>query len=119
VYPYAEVPVCESPNCIHNADRGADTDDIRFIDGYPAKFICLARRKAKDWFIAAINADTKRNLSIPLDFLKPGSYSVKLYTDSNTGDITAKDFILDSARPLRITLAPNAGFATKIPNSFE
>ncbi len=94
-------------------------DDIRFIDGYPAKFICLARRKAKDWFIAAINADTKRNLSIPLDFLKPGSYSVKLYTDSNTGDITAKDFILDSARPLRITLAPNAGFATKIPNSFE
>ena len=32
-------------------------DEVRFLDGEPGKFVVLARRAGKQWFIAGINAD--------------------------------------------------------------
>ena len=57
-------------------------DDIRFIDGRPGEFAVLARRKGRDWWVVGINAGTAREVSIPLDFLNLGSYTVKLYHDA-------------------------------------
>ncbi len=56
-------------------------DDIHFVDGYPGEFVVLARRKGEDWWLVGINAGTAREVSIPLDFLKPGTYHTKLYHD--------------------------------------
>ena len=57
-------------------------DDIRFIDGYPGEFAVLARRKGTDWWVVGINAGKAREVSIPLNFLKLGSYTAKLYHDA-------------------------------------
>lgn len=57
-------------------------DDIHFVDGYPGEYVVLARRKGKDWWVAGINAGTPRQVSIPLDFLKAGTYQAKLYHDA-------------------------------------
>ncbi|MDE6511372.1 MAG: glycoside hydrolase family 97 catalytic domain-containing protein, partial [Muribaculaceae bacterium] len=32
-------------------------DEVKFIDGYPGKYIILARRAGKEWYVAAINAE--------------------------------------------------------------
>ena len=31
-------------------------DEVKFIDGYPGKYILLARRHADSWYIAGVNA---------------------------------------------------------------
>lgn len=49
-------------------------DDIHFVDGYPGEFAVLARRKGKDWWLVGINAGTPREVTVPLDFLKPATY---------------------------------------------
>ena len=56
-------------------------DDIHFVAGRPDEFAVLARRKGRDWWLAGINAGTPREVRVPLDFLKPGSYRVKLFRD--------------------------------------
>lgn len=93
-------------------------DDIHFIDGYPGEFVCLARRKANDWFIAAINADSQRTLDVPLDFLKAGTYRVKLYRDDEAAaDIAVDDVTLQTTKPLTITLPSGGGFCMRVANS--
>lgn len=56
-------------------------DDVQFIDGYPGKYIILARRKGNDWYVACVNAQNQTlNRSITLPML-PASGKVKIYSD--------------------------------------
>ena len=55
-------------------------DEVRFIDGYPGKYVILARRSGNRWFVAGINAESQplarkpsssaRNSSLPSLFRK-------------------------------------------------
>ena len=93
-------------------------DDIHFMDGYAGKFVILARRKGNDWFISGINSDTSREVTINTDFIKPGQYRIKLYSDGPDKNILAnKDFLLDTFNPFKITMAVNGGFCAKIADS--
>ena len=70
------------------------------------------------WFVTAISADKKRQLHVPLDFLKPGGYSVKLYKDSpDSKKITVEELSINTAEGLRINIESNGGLAVKFPNS--
>ena len=93
-------------------------DDIHFIDGHPDEFVCLARLKGNDWYLAAINAGTARTLSIPLNFLKQGTYSVTFYKDdAQAKDIAVENVTLDTSKPFEISIPPNGGFCMKVANS--
>ena len=93
-------------------------DDIHFVDGYPGRFVCLARRKGDDWFLAAINGERKRTVSVPLDFLKPGAYDVTVYRDdAQSRDIVVKELKLRTDTPLKIALPAGGGFCTRIAQS--
>ncbi|MDR2813285.1 MAG: glycoside hydrolase family 97 protein [Prevotellaceae bacterium] len=55
-------------------------DETVFLDGYPGKYVVLARRSGEKWYIAAINADkSPKKLTLKLDFLT-GKNLIK-YTD--------------------------------------
>lgn len=44
-------------------------DEIRYIDGYPGKYIIMARRSGDKWYIAGVNAmeqPLKQNISLPM-----------------------------------------------------
>jgi len=44
-------------------------DEVRFIDGYPGKFIILARRSGDKWYVAGVNATAepiKQTLALPM-----------------------------------------------------
>jgi hypothetical protein len=44
-------------------------DDVRFIDGYPGKYVVIARKAGSKWYIAGINGeDSTRKISLDLGF---------------------------------------------------
>ena len=93
-------------------------DDIHFIDGYPGRFVCLARRKGREWFVAGISAQGPRELTVPLDFIEPGTYSVKLYRDSADGkEIAVEQLTVKTTEGLKIPMAANGGFAVRFQSS--
>jgi hypothetical protein len=65
-------------------------DESRFVDGYPGKFIVVARRAGERWFVAGINAEPRnRYLQLDLSFLPSG-----------TGRL-----IMDAGEPRQLTVA--------------
>lgn len=56
-------------------------DEVRFIDGYPGKYVVLARRHGEKWYIAGINAQKELlTLKIKLPMLM-GNTQLMLYSD--------------------------------------
>lgn len=50
-------------------------DDTRFMDGKMGEYAVVARRSGSDWYISILNAGDKRQVTLPLDFLKDTSAS--------------------------------------------
>jgi len=87
-------------------------DDVKFIDGYPGKFVVLARRKGDTWYIAGINGENSEHtikLSVPFISNTPEGIMI---TDSDD----SKDFIkrnIDLSETSNITMHPYGGFVIK------
>jgi hypothetical protein len=56
-------------------------DEVKFIDGYPGKYVIVARRKADKWYIAGVNAQAETlKLKLKLPMLQANA-EMKAYTD--------------------------------------
>jgi alpha-glucosidase len=87
-------------------------DDVKFLDGYPGKYVVLARKNGNTWYIAGINGDkTERTVPLDLSFIKNTS-SGMLITDSNDNKELIQKTI-DSTKPISITIHPYGGFVIK------
>jgi alpha-glucosidase len=96
-------------------------DDTRFIDGNPGESVIIARRKGNDWYIAGISAMAAKTMSVPLSFLKEGSYSTDLYKDSTGGTkytMAKQTVTINPSTPLSVWVNANGGFCCRVPNSF-
>jgi hypothetical protein len=80
-------------------------DEVRFIDGYPGKYLVMARRHGDTWYVAAINAEPQK-LVISLDLSVLSASSFTLYSGGDNP--TAKPLKLKHGKTL-LTLAPNDG----------
>ena len=92
-------------------------DETRFIDGYPGEFVCLARRKAGKWYIAAINSGKGRTVDIPLNFIGKGEYKIKIYEDKPGEEMTnlmIRDETISAGTTLSVSMMANGGFCTII-----
>lgn len=56
-------------------------DETRVIDGHPADFITIARRKGEDWYVGSMTDWSARTLLIPLSFLPQGVYQADIWAD--------------------------------------
>lgn len=87
-------------------------DDVKFIDGFPGKFVVLARKKGDMWYIAGINGEnSERTITLNVPFIKNTSKGI-IFADSGS----KKDFIkrvIDFSAPVNITMHPYGGFAIK------
>lgn len=64
--------------------RGLPTswDETQFIDGYPGKYVVMARRCGNHWYVAGLNATTEPiELTLNLSEYLPTDKSYTLYTD--------------------------------------
>ncbi len=85
-------------------------DETIFIDGYPGKYVVLARRHADKWYIAGVNATQKPiQLTLNLPMLK-GIQKVFLYTDGKEMLPVRKEEKMKKEANLRITIQPQGGF---------
>ncbi|MET0394100.1 MAG: glycoside hydrolase family 97 catalytic domain-containing protein, partial [Chitinophagaceae bacterium] len=84
-------------------------DDVRFIDGYPGKYVVLARRSGDSWYICGINAQKEEMvLSIDLSFMQ--HKALNLISDDNGGSLKQSVITPSSLKTLPVTMKPNGGF---------
>ncbi|MBR2205250.1 MAG: glycoside hydrolase family 97 catalytic domain-containing protein [Prevotella sp.] len=93
--------------------RGLPTtwEETRFIDGYPGRYVILAR-KATDgqWHVAGLNALKETlNLTLDLPMFAPGE-TLRYYVDEPTGKPTATTIKIDKKGRAKVTIQPNGGF---------
>ncbi len=91
-------------------------DETRVPLGDPGEYIAVARRKDKTWYLGAMTDWTPRDLDIPLSFLGPGRYHVRLYVDGphageDAKDLATRETELTAADRLKVHLASGGGLA--------
>ena len=83
-------------------------DEIRYIDGYPGKYVVLARRNGEKWYVAAINAE-KSTLKLNVDLSFLDGKTVKWYDDDKNLQPQLTEKKLKAGKPVRLTLASEGG----------
>ncbi|MDE5689975.1 MAG: glycoside hydrolase family 97 protein [Duncaniella sp.] len=82
-------------------------DETRFIEGYPGRYVVLARRHADKWYIAGVNA-TDKPVTVTLDCLAKGD-AYRLYCDDADRNPVRKDLTAGKKVPA-VTMQPGGGF---------
>ena len=90
-------------------------DETRFIDGYPGRYVVLARRHADTWYIAAINATGKPLQVEVAEPLKAGA-RIAVYTDGKKQETMLKKQAVPKNGKLRLTVQPQGGAVVVMPN---
>ena len=81
-------------------------DETIFIDGYPGKYVILARRKSDTWYIAGINAEGKEKVvSVNLPMLSTDA--VQLINDNIARESKQKQIRLSKTKTIKLTLQPD------------
>lgn len=80
-------------------------DDARFIDGYPGKFVVMARRSGESWYIAGINGENESKI-VKLDLSFLGDKQKMLITDDEQA-LLAQEEQKDNS--VTITIKPRGG----------
>jgi hypothetical protein len=84
-------------------------DEVRFIDGYPGKYIVLARRHGETWYIAGVNAQKETlRLKVKLSMLPAGD-EIKWYSDDEQLNGKVKSTRLNKNQEVLLTIPCNGG----------
>ncbi len=80
------------------------------------EYVVTARRKADKWFVGAIGNHSARDISLPLDFLGDGEYTMELFTDAEDTDtdpnhLEKKVLQVKKTDTIDVHLAASGGFA--------
>lgn len=83
-------------------------DETRYIDGYPGKYVVLARRHGATWYVAAINAtDKPMKLNVVLPMM--AGKEVNVYRDGKKLEPQLVGQKLKADGKMQITVQPNGG----------
>ena len=84
----------------------------RFIDGYPGKYVVMARQATSgQWYIAGLNA-LKEPLTLTLDIKDYGQLT-SLYIDNKKGEPTLTALKPNKKGQVKVTIQPNGGMIIK------
>ena len=90
-------------------------DEVRFIDGYPGKYIILARRHGSQWYVVGINAEQQTlKKTITLDMFEAGS-ALSIYSDDANLQGNVKQGKLNKKRQMTVTIPCNGGMVICSP----
>lgn len=87
----------------------AEWDETRFVDGYPGRYVVLARRCGDKWYVAGLNAGReplKLSLSLPM----LGGGDATLYSDGKGGYAQVSSAKAGSDGRISVTMQPDGGF---------
>ncbi len=84
-------------------------DEVKFIDGYPGKYVILARRSGDKWYVAGVNAESqplKETITIPM-FTK--GTSLQVYADDAQLNGSVKTVKQNKKQQITVTIPCNGG----------
>ena len=84
-------------------------DEVRFIDGYPGKYVILARRHGDKWYIAGVNAQ-KETLKLKVNLLMfSNGEKVRLFSDDKALQGSVKQIEIGKNQELQLSIPCNGG----------
>ena len=88
-------------------------DEVKFIDGYPGKYVIMARRSGSQWYVVGINAEAqplKATISLPMF---PAGSTIQVYADDAqlNGSVTSAK--VGKKQQLTVTIPCNGGLVVK------
>lgn len=91
-------------------DIPTNWDDSKFIEGYPGKYIIMARKKDNVWHIVGINGENKAKvIEIDLSFVKNQKGFIILENEKGFQQLQ-----ISKNTKLKVIMKPNGGFVVKM-----
>lgn len=85
-------------------------DEVRYIDGYPGRYVVLGRRHGDTWYIAGVNAGEKPySISVELPEEMRGR-PLALYSDDESLNGSMRECRADKKGRVKVTVPCNGGF---------
>ena len=84
-------------------------DEVKLIDGYPGKYVILARKSGERWYVVGINAQKetlKKTISLPMF---AAGKALQLYSDDAQLNGSVKTIKQNKKQQLTITIPCNGG----------
>jgi alpha-glucosidase len=94
-------------------------DETRVLAAEFGDYVCIARRKGREWYIGGMTDWTSRTLDIDLSFLPAGRFQMVAYEDGPNAERMGQDYKMtikdvDASKKLKINLASGGGWAARI-----
>lgn len=91
----------------------ADWDETRFVDGYPGRYVVMARRHGDKWYVAGLNS-TGKAMTLKLSLPMLAGHEVNCYTDKKAAkgqlpDAQLKCLKVGRDGSLKVTVQPSGG----------
>lgn len=84
-------------------------DEVRFIDGYPGKYVIMARRHGYKWYVAGVNAQ-KETLKIKVNLpMFSNGETLRLYSDDKALSGSVKQLKMGKKQEVQLTIPCNGG----------
>ncbi|MGF7139975.1 glycoside hydrolase family 97 protein [Roseimarinus sediminis] len=85
-------------------------DDVEFIDGFPGKYVVIARRSGDRWYISGINGENEVK-TISLDLISFKKDHAMLFTDGEDGQLFSKTKLdANNQDKYKLTMNAKGGF---------
>jgi len=87
-------------------------NETRFLDGYPGRYIVMARQHGNDWYVAGLNAEPQaKTLTIKME--EWAGQTVSYYVDDVKKGPQLRQLKFDKKGLAKITIQPNGGIILK------
>lgn len=84
-------------------------DEVRYLDGYPGKYVLLARRTGDKWFVVGVNAQAESlKVKVDLSMFAAGK-ELQLYSDTPNLVGSQRIIKLGKKQQLEVTIPCNGG----------
>jgi alpha-glucosidase len=70
-------------------------DDTRALDGAVGEHVVIVRRHGNRWFLGALTDRQTRDIPVKLDFLGPGSWTLRLWKDAPDSDTVGEHLVTE------------------------
>jgi hypothetical protein len=116
---FAEVPegMAKVPNEVKQIMKDVPVawDESKFIDGYPGKYVVIARRKGNIWYVVGINGEpNEKRLDVNLGFIRNPKSGLLVTSGADGRSFALENATGDVTRSRNILLKPDDGFLFRI-----
>ena len=87
-------------------------DATRFLDGYPGRYVVLARRHGEQWYVAGLNAEPQAK-TLTLTMPEFADETVSFYTDDAKKGPQLRQLKFNKRGEAKVTMQPGGGLILK------